>query len=189
MHTIIAVRETEVNVASAELHFFCLIDIQSFGTLIDIENRGIIDGFTIGSLQNTTLKPHLIGTGKHGHIIQYHGVWTCVGEKQHTSLRIQQGLQLTFGVFELMDHHVLVLAVVDEINKDLELCIGDLQGLGHGGEHVVSMTFLVVAEFHQTQEQQRGFLMRNLGFQFLADRVNGRLRIRSHIAGHLIDVP
>ena len=167
MHTIIAVRETEVNVASAELHFFCLIDIQSFGTLIDIENRGIIDGFTIGSLQNTTL----------------------IGEKQHTSLRIQQGLQLTFGVFELMDHHVLVLAVVDEINKDLELCIGDLQGLGHGGEHVVSMTFLVVAEFHQTQEQQRGFLMRNLGFQFLADRVNGRLRIRSHIAGHLIDVP
>ena len=83
---------------------------------------------------------------------------------------------------------MLALAVVDEIHEDLELGIGYLQGLGHCGEHVVGVTFLIVAEFHQTQEQQCGFLMRNLGFQFLADRVNGRLRIRSHIAGHLIDV-
>ena len=84
---------------------------------------------------------------------------------------------------------MLVLTVVDEINKDIELCIGYLEGLSHGGEHVVCVTFLIVAEFHQTQEQQGSFLMRDLGFQFLADRVNSRLRIRSHIVGHLIDVP
>ena len=62
MHTIIAVREAEIDVASAEFHFFGLIYIQSLDTLIDIEDSGIINGFTAGSLQYTALNPHLIST-------------------------------------------------------------------------------------------------------------------------------
>ena len=152
MHAIIAVGESEVDVASTELNLFSLVQVQSFDILIGREDGGIVDGLATGTFQHTTLDPHLISSREYRNVIEHHCVWACVGKEQGATLWIQQCLQLSLGVIELVNHHMLILMVVDEINKSLVLRIRYLQCLGHCGKQEVCAPFFVIAEFHQAQE-------------------------------------
>ena len=188
MHAIIAVGEAEVDVASTEFHLFSLVQVQSFDILIGREDGGIVDGLATGTFQHTALDPHLISPREYRHVIEHHSVWTCVGKEQVATFWIQQCLQFSLGVIELVNHHMLVLTVVDEINKGIVLRIRNLQCLGHCGKQEVCMSFFVTAEFHQAQEQQSSRIAGNLAFQLFADTIDSHLWVHASFTRHLVDV-
>ena len=70
MHAIVAVGETEIDVASAELDGLHLTVI----VLIATDDRRIIDGFTTFTLQDAALNPYLIGARQYWDIVKQNGV-------------------------------------------------------------------------------------------------------------------
>ena len=98
MGTVVAVRESEINVTSAEFHLMILVFFETISLLISSQDGRIIDRLSVLSFQHTALQPHLISTRQHRHIVEHHRVRACIGKEQHTGMRIEQGLQLALSI-------------------------------------------------------------------------------------------
>ena len=55
MGTIVAVGETEIDVASAEFHMIILIFFETVSLLIGSQDGGVVDGLTVFAFQHTAL--------------------------------------------------------------------------------------------------------------------------------------
>ena len=88
-----------------------------------------------------------------------------------------------------MQHHLLRLTVGHEIGEHLKLFLRNLQRLHHGLEQVITMTFLIAAELHQS-EQQQGFLFCfDLSLKGGTDRTNATLRVKILVVHQVISTP
>ena len=61
VHTIVAIGETEIDVASAELHLSTNLMFTAVLLVMGIHNGRVVERLTVLSFEDTTLQPYLIG--------------------------------------------------------------------------------------------------------------------------------
>ena len=95
VHTIVALRESEIDVSSTEFHVLPVQTTVPILFVVNVQDRRIIDGVTFVSLQHAALLKHLISTRKNGYVIEQHLVLAIVGENQSACIGQEKCLQFT----------------------------------------------------------------------------------------------
>ena len=154
MHTVVAVRKTEVDIPSAELDSLLPMFSLSTGLVVGIYDGRVIERRTLLALQYTTLQPHLIGSREHWHIIKQDVVTAQISKEQCTGSRHEERSQLLLLTVHRVKHDMLRRLVVDKVHEILIQFLLDMEALRHRLEDGIRVSFLIAAELHQTQQQE-----------------------------------
>ena len=147
MHTIITIGEAEVDIASAELYLLRLVLLLMIGA----DDRRVVHGATIGTLQHTALQPYLIGSCQYRDIVEQYLVVATIGKEQQTGNSVVECLELSIETLQMVYLDVLGLAIIYKVVEGAVLFFGNVEALGHRVEHIDSLNAITAAELHQTQ--------------------------------------
>ena len=184
MQAVVAIWETEIEIATAEFHLVYALALLTHTTVVSLQDGRVIHGVTVAGLQHTALQPHLVRSRKHGNIIQQYRVITEISEQERARFGVQQGLQLSLITGQLMKEYVFRGCSFHEIREVLEHGIVDFKFLCHHAEDGIKPATADATELHQTQQQQRLLASTYLAVQVLAD--GGRHSLRIKTFGHFV---
>ena len=182
VHAVVAVGETEIDVATAEgdgLRGIVALSVAA-------DDRRVVDGLAASAFQHAALQPYLIGTGKYGDIVEQDGVVAQIGEQQQTGSGVEEGLQRAAELLQLVELDMLGGNVVDVVEITVVLLVGDAENLGHRLEDGFSLQTIVAAELHQTQQEQRLLRRANVAVKCRTDTADSshRVQVVAHLIGH-----
>ena len=182
VHAVVAVREAEVDIASAEFYGLRLVLV----SLVGPDDGRVVDGLAVADFQHAALNPYLIGAGQYGHVVQQYGVAAVIGENQLPRLWVEQGFQLSVQPFYLVELDVFGGLVGDKVEVVVVLLVRNVELLGHGSEHGIGLKTIFATELHETQQQQCTLVGQDLSVQTGADGRNGILTVQvvRHLVGH-----
>ena len=130
-----------------------------------LQERGIIERLAVFPFQHAALLQNLVGTVKHGHVVQPNNVGARVREKDGAGFGMNQRFQGAVEIVRLMDDDMVCRFAFQEVDEVLEHFVWHVEFLGHDVEHRMDVPLADSAKFHESQQQPLLFSDGNFSYE------------------------